>query len=266
MGTLKARLMRMNNNKIKLFGIDINPLTMQQTVQQVSNWIESNEVNNHYVVTPNVDHVVNLQENTLFQQAYQEASLVVADGRPVVLASKLLDKPLPEVVPGSDLVPALFDYYQQTLQKPLRVFLLGAMPGVAERAAVAIHQQWPHVKVVGCYSPLFGFEKSETASLEICNMVSQHQPDVVVFGVGAPKQEIWSQQYSKHLNSKVILCVGATIDFIAGEKPRAPQWMRKSGLEWLHRVASEPRRLLKRYFIGAFVFPKIVWREWKKHN
>lgn len=251
------------HKKIQLFNIDIDQLTMKETVEKIGQWLLSDEVHNHYVVTPNVDHIVNLHSNTAFKQAYSGASLIVADGWPVVLASKLLGRPLPEVVSGSDLVPALFDYFQQGQSKPLRVFLLGAMPGVAEKAANNIHQRWSQVEVVGVFSPDFGFEKSEQASQHICQLVSKANADVVVFGVGAPKQELWSQHYAKQLNTKVILCVGATIDFLAGEKARAPMWMRKVGLEWLHRMMTEPKRLAKRYFVDAFVFPLLVLKEWK---
>lgn len=254
----------MNNKKIKLFDIDIDRLTMQETVKSITCLVNSEAREGHYVVTPNVDHIVKLAEDADFKRAYDNASIVVADGRPVVLASRLLGQPLPEVVPGSDLVPKIFDHYQYYSKTGLKVFLLGAMPGVAEKAAANIKIQWPKLKVVGLYSPEMGFEKSDESSKNICNIVSQSKADVVVFGVGAPKQELWSLKYAKQLNVKVVLCVGATIDFLAGEKPRAPIWMRKTGLEWLHRVASEPRRLLKRYVVDAFVFPFLVWREWKK--
>lgn len=251
------------HKKIRLFNIDIDQLTMLETVDKISHWIRSDEVHNHYVVTPNVDHIVNLHSNPQFKNAYAGASLIVADGRPVVLASKLLGKSLPEVVPGSDLVPAIFDYFQSQQNQVLRVFLLGAMPGVAEKARENIHRQWPNVQVVGIFSPNFGFEKSAEQSLQICQMVSASKSDVVVFGVGAPKQELWSKQYAHQLNAKVILCVGATIDFLAGEKARAPVWVRNIGMEWLHRMMTEPKRLAKRYMVDAFVFPILVLKEWK---
>jgi N-acetylglucosaminyldiphosphoundecaprenol N-acetyl-beta-D-mannosaminyltransferase len=249
--------------KIKMFDITIDRLTMREAVEKIGQWILSEEYQSRYVVTPNVDHIVNLDSNQKFKEAYWGASLIVADGKPVVLASKLLGKPLPEVVPGSDLVPAIFDYFQYQLDKTLSVYLLGAMPGIAEKAAINIEKKWPNVKVVGIYSPDFGFEKTEEKSLPICQKVAETQADLVVFGVGAPKQELWSKQYSHQLNTKVILCVGATIDFLAGEKPRAPVWVRKIGMEWLHRLLSEPKRLAKRYFVDALIFPILVFKEWK---
>jgi N-acetylglucosaminyldiphosphoundecaprenol N-acetyl-beta-D-mannosaminyltransferase len=132
---------------------------------------------------------------------------------------------------------------------------------VAERAAQKIQQRWPSVKVVGTYSPPLGFEKDEAENQRIVTMVNAARPDLLVLGFGAPKQELWIAKHAAQLDAGCALCVGATIDFLAGEKRRAPLWMRRLRLEWLHRVATEPRRLFKRYARDAWVFPRLVWRE-----
>jgi N-acetylglucosaminyldiphosphoundecaprenol N-acetyl-beta-D-mannosaminyltransferase len=248
------------NNKIELFGISIHRLTMLNTLDILQEWLEYGDYDCKYVVTPNVDHIVLLDKSSAFKQAYSEASIIVADGKPVVMASRLLGKALPETVPGSDLVPNIFEQFQQK-KLPLKVFLLGAMPGVGEKAAVNIESQWPLVKVVGTLSPEFGFDKSHIDCERICRTVSDAEPDLLIIGLGAPKQEIWVNKYSPLLKVKVALCVGATIDFLAGNKPRAPVWMRKVGLEWLHRMCSEPKRLVKRYLVDAIVFPRLFLRE-----
>jgi len=250
------------NQQISLFGITIDTLDMDETVSRIASWVDESS-SCRYVVTPNVDHIVKLDKDATFKKAYVEASLVVTDGKPVVMASRLLRKPIPGTVPGSDLVPALFTYFNQQ-KKSLTVYLLGAMPGVAEKAASKIHATWPNVHVVGVFSPAFGFEKSVTESMEIVDKLCKAKPDIVVFGVGAPKQEVWANQYAARINAKVILCVGATIDFIAGEKARAPIWVRKIGMEWLHRMLSEPKRLFRRYIHDAVIFPQLVYQEWKK--
>lgn len=252
-------------NHIQLFDIKIDALDMAGSVARIFSWLAANGRDCHYVVTPNVDHVVKLSENNLFKAAYDQASLVVADGKPVVLASRLLGKPLPGTVPGSDLVPALFQHAQRA-GTPLRIYLLGAGPGVAERAAEQIHAQWPVVQVVGIYSPPMGFEKSQEECQKICTQINQAEADLLVIGLGAPKQELWVAKYQSQLKVKVALCVGATIDFLAGEKPRAPMWMRKCGVEWLHRMASEPKRLVSRYMNDALVFPKLFFKEWRKKD
>jgi N-acetylglucosaminyldiphosphoundecaprenol N-acetyl-beta-D-mannosaminyltransferase len=214
-----------------------------------------------YVVTPNVDHAVLFQDRADLRAAYADAALVLADGAPIVLASRLLRRPLPERVAGSDLVPQILD----SANKPLTVFLLGAAPGVAEVAAARTEIRWPNVKVVGCYSPPLGFEHDDAENKRILAAIAESQADLVVVGFGAPKQELWVHAHRRALQAKVVLCAGATIDFLAGNRERSPVWMRRAGLEWLHRLATEPRRLAGRYARDAWVFPQLVWREWRSN-
>jgi N-acetylglucosaminyldiphosphoundecaprenol N-acetyl-beta-D-mannosaminyltransferase len=234
---------------------------MAETVSLIAQWLSQPEKTCKFIVTPNVDHIVKVQTDIGLQGAYQQAALVLADGKPVVWAANLLGVGIPSTVPGSDLVPAIFDY-AQTEKTIIKVFLLGAMPGVADRAKANIHDKWPQVEVVGTLSPDFGFDKNIADSKAICEIINSSGAQLLVLGLGAPKQELWITQYAPEISVKVALCVGATIDFLAGEKARAPMWMRKVGLEWLHRMLSEPKRLAKRYLIDAIVFPKLVIAEW----
>ena len=247
--------------RIHLFGVEIDPLTMGETVDLIAEWLSQPDKTCKFVVTPNVDHIVKVQTDIGLQAAYKQAALIVTDGKPVVWAANLLGVNIPGTVPGSDLVPAIFDHAQRT-KTVVKVFLLGAMPGVADRAKANIHDKWPLVDVVGTLSPDFGFDKSIVDSKAICEIINSSGAQLLVLGLGAPKQELWIKQYAPDISVKVALCVGATIDFLAGEKARAPMWMRKVGLEWLHRMLSEPKRLAKRYLIDAIVFPKLVMGEW----
>ncbi len=246
--------------RVELFGVEIDPLRMDQAVAQVMAWIADPAGRCQFVVTPNVDHVVMLQHHDGLKAAYSDAGMVLADGAPVLWSSRLLRCALPERVAGSDLVPALLE--AASTDQPLRVYLLGAAPGVADRAAENIRSRWPAVEVVGTYSPPLGFEKDETENGAILNRIARAAPDVLIVGLGAPKQELWVHKHRDAIQAKVALCVGATIDFLAGERSRAPVWMREAGLEWLYRVASEPRRLAARYAKDAWLFPRIVAREW----
>ncbi|HTQ40633.1 MAG TPA: WecB/TagA/CpsF family glycosyltransferase [Pirellulales bacterium] len=265
---MKTVGIRTTKSTVHLFGMKLDALRMPDAVGQLLDWVQNRDGNCHYVVTPNVDHAVMFQKHVGLQRAYADASLVLADGFPVLAAAKLLHRPIPERVPGSDLVPALFETVDAEARayvldpSPLRVFLLGAAPGVAERAAQNIEQQWPAVTVVGTYSPPLGFEKNPTENAAILRHIAQARPDVLIIGLGAPKQELWVHAHRSQIAAPVALCVGATIDFLAGEKPRAPAWMRRVGLEWLHRLLGEPRRLAKRYLRDAWIFPQLVWREW----
>ncbi len=251
-----------NSTTIQLFGMEIDAVRMPQAIERLLNWVRQPDGVCHYVVTPNVDHAVMFQEQAGLRQAYADAGLVLADGFPVFVAARMLGRPIPERVPGSDLVPALFATVNSTSAKRLRVFLLGAAPGVADRAAVNIEKRWPAVHVVGAYSPPLGFEKDSRQNETIVKMIAAAKPDVLVVGLGAPKQELWVHAHRDQIAAPVAMCVGASIDFLAGEKPRAPRWMRRIGIEWLHRLASEPRRLAMRYLRDAWIFPRLVWREW----
>jgi N-acetylglucosaminyldiphosphoundecaprenol N-acetyl-beta-D-mannosaminyltransferase len=114
---------------------------------------------------------------------------------------------------------------------------------------------------VGTYSPPLGFENDDAETARILIAIAAAAPDLLVVGLGAPKQELWVHRHHRQLSANVALCVGATIDFLAGKKRRSPVWMRRAGLEWAHRVMVEPRRLAGRYARDAWVFPQLVWRE-----
>ncbi|MGE0760405.1 MAG: WecB/TagA/CpsF family glycosyltransferase [Pirellulaceae bacterium] len=243
-----------------LFDIQIDAVTMAEAVALLADWVRSSATTCRYVVTPNVDHIVLLQQDAGLRAAYADAGLVVADGWPIVRASRWLGQPLPERVAGSDLVPRLFDCFAR--RESLRVFLLGAAPGVAERAAARIRTTWPGVEVTGCYSPPLGFEHDADENQAILAHIAAARPDVLIVGFGAPKQELWVHRHRQELQAKIALCAGATIDFLAGQRHRAPPWMRRAGLEWLHRMLSEPRRLVRRYARDAIVFPRLVIHAW----
>jgi len=246
--------------RVELFGVEIDPLRMDQAVAQILAWAADPAPRCHYVVTPNVDHVVMLQYHAGLRAAYAGAGMVLVDGAPVLWSSRLLKHPLPERVAGSDLVPALFA--AATDQRKLRVYLLGAAAGVGERAAANIRRRWPATLVVGTYSPPLGFERSGEENDKILAQIAAASPDVLIVGLGTPKQELWVHQNHGRIAARVALCVGATIDFLAGEKSRAPAWIRDAGMEWMYRVASDPRRLAARYARDAWVFPRLLAREW----
>ncbi len=260
-----------NNNgqdRARLFGFEVDRLRMAEAVDKLLKWVEVRDGVCRYVVTPNADHAVVYQENEELRRAYAEASLILVDGMPLLVAAKLLRRGVPERVPGSDLVPAMFSAVTErrradkaAANRELRAYLLGAGPGVAERAAKQIEATWPGVKVVGYYSPPLGFEKDVAENEAILARIASSGCDVLVVGLGAPKQELWVAKHRARIAAPVALCVGATIDFLAGEKARAPVWMRRVGLEWAHRLASEPRRLARRYLRDAVQLPQLMWRE-----
>lgn len=249
--------------KINIFGITINPLTMAEAVDYVSAWVKYAEHDCKFIVTPNVNCVVQLSKNTSYQEAFQNAAMVVVDGKPVVMVARFFGETIPGTVTGSDLVPAIFQHFHDEAKSVLKVYLLGAMPGVAEVAARNIERTYQHLKVVGLYSPPFGFEKDPAECDRICAMIAASGADFLLIGLGAPKQATWVNQYAQKLPVKVAICAGATIDFLAGNKLRAPKWMSNLGVEWAYRAFTEPKRLGKRYASDALVFPRLVWKEWR---
>lgn len=252
-------------HKVRLFGIAIDAVNLEEAAAAVASMARREDGSCRYVVTPNVDHVLRLRESTEFLRTYDDASLVVADGMPIVLAARWFGQWLPERVAGSDLVPAMFDRAGAE-GEPLRVFLLGAAPGVAERAAARIQQRWSTVRVVGTYSPPFGFETDRTENEGILSRIDEARPHALLIGLGAPKQELWIHAHRDRVRANVALCIGATIDFLAGERARAPSWMQKSGLEWLHRLSTDPRRLASRYAENAIAFPRVLVEEWRQRR
>ena len=246
---------------VTLFGISLHKVTMSRAISLLLQWMDE-ILPCRYVVTPNVDHVVNVQSLPAMQMAYREAALVVADGWPLVAASRWLGRPLPERVAGSDLVPGILGACHAI--PDFRVFLLGAAPGVAGQAAERIRRGWPHVQVCGVASPTQGFETDPAQCQAILNAINALAPHLLVVGLGAPKQEIWLRQYAPRLNARVAIAGGATIDYLAGIQRRAPVWVQRLRMEWLFRLLSDPRRLAGRYARDAVIFPRLVAAEWRR--
>jgi N-acetylglucosaminyldiphosphoundecaprenol N-acetyl-beta-D-mannosaminyltransferase len=243
----------------RLFGIGLHRVTMQEAIALLLEWMREDRPC-RYVVTPNVDHVVKLQSHAEMRAAYQDAALVVADGWPLVAASRWLGRPLPERVAGSDLVPSLLAAGQEI--PDFRVFLLGAAAGVGTRAADRIRTCWPGANVCGVASPRFGFDTDPMESGEVIEAINAASPHLLVVGLGAPRQEIWLRRYAAQLNVRVAIAAGATIDFLAGIQRRAPNWIQSVRMEWLFRLMTDPRRLAGRYARDAVLFPRLVAAEW----
>lgn len=250
----------MKTGKIEAFNVNIDKLDMAGAVRECLSVIAENRPYTPFVVTPNVNHIVEIEHNQAMLKAYHKAELVVVDGRPVKFILGLLGKEIPGVVTGSDLVPEIFEQSSKS-RIPLRIYLLGAAPGVAEKASTFIQSRWPSLKVVGTCSPPMGFSSDHPKNKDIINSINQAKPDLLVIGLGAPKQEIWISENSNKLNAGLAICAGATIDFLAGNVKRAPLWLQHASLEWLFRIIKEPKRLFPRYFHDGIRFPFICIKE-----
>lgn len=205
------------------------------------------------LITPNVDHLVKLQKDEDFYKVYQQTEWVVCDSKILYLMSKLLKEPLPEAIPGSSFFTAYYMYHKD--DPNCKIFLLGAAEGIAEKARQNINKKVEREIVVGAHSPSYGFEKNEKECEELVRIVNESGANVLLVGVGAPKQEKWIMKYRDRMpNVDVFMALGATIDFEAGTLKRAPEIWQKCGMEWLYRALKEPKRLFKRYFVDDMQF------------
>jgi len=204
-----------------------------------------------WVLTANLDILRRWVNDPAFRQCTSAVNLCIADGAPVVWASRLQGSPLPERVAGSDLVSSLSAALAPAGHS---VFLLGGAPGTAERAAELLQQRYPGLRVAGSACPAPGFEQSEAQMSGLTEQLRRAAPDVVYVALGSPKQERLIEALRTELPHAWWLGIGASFSFLTGDIQRAPQWMQAAGLEWLHRMAQEPRRLFKRYIVDDLPF------------
>lgn len=230
--------------RIKFMNTCIDNLTMSETLNEIDKLIQKKICS--YVVTPNVDHIVRLEKDEELQKVYKNASLILTDGKPLIWISKWYKTPIKEKISGSDLFPRVC---QLAANKNYTMYLLGAAEGVADTATRNLMKKYPGLNIVGTYSPPFGFEKNEQEMNKIKAQIQNVHPDILIVGLGCPKQEKFMYYHCKELGVPISFGLGASIDFEAGNIKRAPKWMSNHGLEWLYRFSKEPKRLFKRYFV-----------------
>lgn len=231
---------------LKILNISIRSIGLKDLLEQLSEGV---------VFTPNVDHIVKLQKDKEFYDIYQKADWVICDSKIVNLGAKFLGKGFMEVIPGSSFLPAYYNYHRN--DKDVKIFLLGSKEGIAIKAKNNINEKIGWDIVNGAYSPSFGFENNEKECEYIIKVINESKSNVLVIGVGAPKQEKWIIKYKDHLpHVKLFMALGATIDFEAGEIKRAPIFFQKMNLEWLYRFIAEPKRLWRRYLVEN---PPFLW-------
>jgi N-acetylglucosaminyldiphosphoundecaprenol N-acetyl-beta-D-mannosaminyltransferase len=203
------------------------------------------------IITPNVDILRRTVSDAEARHHVDSATVVVADGAPLIWASRVAGRPLPARVPGSDLIWSLSAALGQERRS---VYLLGGEPGTAEIAASVLSDRFPTLRVSGYDSPPFGFDADPAALDVVCRRATEAKPDLVFVGLGFPKQERLIDQLRAMLPSAWFMGCGAAIGFVAGVRRRAPAWMQRAGFEWLHRLVNEPRRLVRRYLLHDMPF------------
>ncbi len=230
--------------RIKFMNTEIDNLTMDEALKRLDELILENR--NAYVVTPNVDHLVQLERGGPLNDVYKNADLILTDGKPLLWISKWYGNPIKEKISGSDLFPRICSL---AAQKGYKMFFLGAAEGVAAKAAENLKKKFKKLQIVGTYSPPFGFEKDKVEMARINMMIKETKPHILIVCFGCPKQELFIFHHKDELNVPLSLGLGASLDFEAKNIKRAPKWMANHGLEWLFRITQDPKRLAKRYFL-----------------
>ncbi len=245
----------MYKNLIRVLNIDIDNVRM-------SDFMDVN-FDKKFIIPVNVDVLMKLQINKSFYTAlnkHRDETCVCQDSQIMkVAASVVLGNTFIEKISGSDLLPTMCAYFSDKNEK---VFLLGAMPGIADKAMKNINARVGSNVVIDCLSPSFGFESNEDECAAIVDRINKSGATILAVGVGAPKQEIWIYKYHELLpDIKRFVAVGATIDFEAGVVDRSPKWVSRMGLEWLYRMFLEPKRLIKRYLVDDTPFFWLILKQ-----
>ena len=235
---------------MRILGVPIDGVTMDQAVQVVGKMIKDRG-RPHMVVTANSEMIVAANYDPLLLHIMERADLVVPDGIGVVWAARLLGCPVPQRVPGVDLMKALLS---EAEVKEWKVFLLGAAPGVAEKAAEAILAEFPALRIVGCHHGFFGKEDETTLIQDL----RESDADILFAALGVPRQEKWAAAHLGTIGIPVSMGVGGSFNIWAGIDKRAPQWMQRIGLEWLYRFARQPQRWRRMGALPHFAFA-VLW-------
>ncbi|MEX0745745.1 MAG: WecB/TagA/CpsF family glycosyltransferase [Phycisphaeraceae bacterium] len=201
-----------------------------------------------WVITPNLDHLRRARHDTAYRGMLGEADLVVADGMPLVWASRLQGTPLPERVPGSSLTCTLSE---AAALRGHSLFLIGGAPGTADAAAETLRLRFPGLTIAGTHAAPYGFQEQPEALASLRERLHLAGPDIVFVALGSPKQERLIREMRSVLPRAWWLGVGISFSFVCGDVRRAPQWMQAAGLEWAHRLAHEPGRLARRYLVDG---------------
>lgn len=237
------------HNIVEILGLPIHNVRLPDVMRAIDNSLLDRKP---LLICPiNVDVVMKSRNHARFYEALMRAQFRIADGVPLLWASVFLGKRLKEKISGSDF---FLELCRKAAVEGLRLFFLGGGPGVAEEAAFRLRQKWPDLKVAACYSPPSGFENDLAENARIVKAIDNADPDILVVGLGAPKQELWLDAHAGFIRVPIRLTVGGTFDFASGRIARSPQWMSRVGFEWLWRLLQEPRRLWKRYLVEDMPF------------
>jgi N-acetylglucosaminyldiphosphoundecaprenol N-acetyl-beta-D-mannosaminyltransferase len=226
---------------IFVWGVPFAPLTLDAAVDRIDELVRLGKPS--YAITANLHYAMLSDELPRLREVNRRAAFIVADGMPLVWASRLLKTPLPERVAGSDLI---WRVCERAAHRGHRIYLLGGAPGIADEAARRLRERFPGIAIAGTACPPFRKLTPEEQE-DLLSAIRAARPDLLIVAFGQPKGELWIAEHCENLNVPVSIQLGASIDFVAGKVHRAPRWLQRTGFEWAFRLAQEPRRLIGRY-------------------
>jgi N-acetylglucosaminyldiphosphoundecaprenol N-acetyl-beta-D-mannosaminyltransferase len=236
--------------RVNVLGVGISAINLQQAAVEIERWVATGE--RRYVNVCTVHTVMECQQASRLRTIVNNSGLSTPDGMPLVWLSRYGGYPAAGRVYGPDLMLALVERGQRT---GTRHYFYGGAPGVADRLVEQLKARYPGLIVAGSYSPPYRPADAEEDA-RVLDDINAAAPDIVWVGLGTPKQDYWVARHRDRLSAPALIAIGAAFDFHAGLLPQAPGWIQRSGLEWLFRLAQEPRRLAYRYLVynPLFVF------------
>jgi len=234
------------NNRLRAFilGCYVDIINFQDALEQIKYYIKIGKP--RHIITLNAEIVYIAQYDQALQEIINGADLVTPDGIGIVWGAKHLGYEIKQRITGIDL---LYSLCQEAAKFHWKIYLLGAAPGVAQKAMLKLGQLYPGLEIVGTRDGYFSSEETPA----IINEIKENKPEILFVALGAPKQEIWIKQYKEQLGVPVCIGVGGSLDVVAGNKQRAPRWMIKLNLEWLYRLIDEPSRIKRQLALPKFV-------------
>ncbi len=238
-----------------VWGLPLTPLTRRQAVDRVDELIRLGQPS--YFITANTHYAMVTAEVAGLDAVNERAAFILADGAPLVVASRRTANPVPERVAGSDLI---YDLSELAAARGYRIYLLGGPPGIAVEAGQKLVAKYPGLRVVGTVCPSAA-DLAEPGVDRVIDEIRQARPDLLLVALGQPKGELWLARHLEALGVPVCVQVGATLEFVAGRVQRAPKLFQKTGMEWAFRIYTDPLRLGPRYWKNALFLAKQICRD-----
>ncbi|MDM8516630.1 WecB/TagA/CpsF family glycosyltransferase [Desulfobacterales bacterium HSG16] len=210
----------------------------------------------HLVTYVNCHTMNSATDDPVLKKAYSKSAITYCDGAGVVIGAKILGRHLPERMTSATFI---HDFCKKWQDEGIRIFFLGGLPKVAQKACEHLKQLYPKLEIAGFHHGYF--QKNGTEEEAVISMISKARPHILFIGFGTPLQEYWAIRNEERLNANVIWPIGALVDYLSGQVSRCPEWMANHSLEWLFRFMIEPRRMFKRYIIGNPLFIYRILRE-----